>query len=99
MEIQTLINIAVPLMLLIGSGFSRVLWGILTDLKQSNKDLTDKVYKMDAEIAGDYVKRSEFNQSRVEFAQSVDKLSKKLDEINQNITLRFDSFYLSRHKD
>jgi len=99
MEIQTLINITHPLLILVISAFARVLWGVLNELKQSNKELTDKLYKIESEIAGDYVKRSEFNNSRVEFAQSVDKLSKKLDEINQNITLRFDSFYLSRHKE
>lgn len=84
MDTQTMINILIAAIGAIGGGVIKALWDSITDLKDSDKVLTDRVHSIETLVAGTYIKREEFNRS-------LDMLSNKLDSMNLNLSLRFDS--------
>jgi hypothetical protein len=58
-------------------------WQAVKDLQDADKDLTDKVSKIEVLVAGDYVKKDEFNSR-------IDALFGKLDRIEDKIDNKAD---------
>ena len=83
MDIQMLINIAMALTGAMGGAIIKALWDGLTELRISDKLLVDRVHGIETLVAGTYIKRDEFNRG-------MDLLSDKLDNINNNLNIRFD---------
>ena len=60
MDFQSLFNIAIALIGALGGFVLRATWDSLKELRNADKDLTDKVAKIEILVAGQYVKRDEF---------------------------------------
>lgn len=58
-------------------------WQAVKDLQDADKDLADKVSKIEVLVAGDYVKKDEFNSR-------IDALFGKLDRIEDKIDNKAD---------
>lgn len=58
-------------------------WQAVKDLQNADKDLADKVAKIEVLVAGDYVKKDEFNSR-------IDALFGKLDRIEDKIDNKAD---------
>jgi hypothetical protein len=84
MDAQMLINLAMALVGALGGAIIKALWDGITELRMSDKALVDRMHNIETLVAGTYIKREEFNRN-------MDILSAKLDAININISVRFDS--------
>ena len=51
----------------------------LRDLRKADKELTDKVNKIEVIVAGEYVKREDFDKVASAIFSKLDKISEKLD--------------------
>lgn len=76
---QQLYNIAMGLVAFLGGWWMKVMWEALKDLQNADKDLVAKVNAIEVLVAGDYVKKDEFNQVATEIFRKLDKISDKLD--------------------
>jgi hypothetical protein len=80
---QTLINIAAALFGATGGAIIKALWDGITELRDSDKRLVDRMHGIETLVAGTYIKREEFNRG-------MDMLLAKLDLIDRNLIVRFD---------
>ncbi len=65
-------------------GFTlKTMWQAVTDLQTADKDLVDRVSGIEVLVAGDYVRRSEFEKA-------IEKLFIKLDTIESKINGKVD---------
>lgn len=77
---QEYINWAFGLVNLIIGGIIKAMWDSYKDLKRTDKELADKVGKIEVLVAGEYVKRDDFDKvANILFAK-LDKISDKLDQ-------------------
>ena len=83
MEFQTLFNTAVSGLLLLAGWVLRVLWDSLKQLQRDDRELADKVNKIEVLVAGQYIKRDEFDRV-------VERLFAKLDQIELKIDGKMD---------
>ena len=71
MELQQLFNIVVMISATAGGWFMKTLWG-------SVSTLSDKVSGLDKLVAGEYVKREEFNEVAGKLHDKLDRILDKL---------------------
>ena len=65
----------------IGLGFIlKIMWDSYKDLKRTDKELADKVGKIEVLVAGEYVKRDDFDKVAGIIFSKLDKISDKLDQ-------------------
>ncbi len=83
MEFQTLFNTAVGAVLLLAGWVLRVIWDSLKQLQKDDRELADKVNKIEVLVAGQYIKRDEFDRV-------VERLFDKLDQIELKIDGKMD---------
>lgn len=57
----------------------KVIWDSYKSLKESDKELADKVNKIEVLVAGEYVKRDDFDRVANALFVKLDKISDKLD--------------------
>lgn len=83
MEFQTLFNTAVGGGMLLLGWVLRVIWDSLKQLQQDDRELADKVNKIEVLVAGQYIRRDEFDKV-------VERLFAKLDQIELKIDGKVD---------
>ena len=81
--IQELFNIVVGVAGALGGWCLKVMWETLKDLQTADKELMDKVSKIEVLVAGAYVKRDELDRA-------IDQLFAKLDHIEMKIDKKAD---------
>ena len=83
MEFQDLFNTAMGALLLLGGWFMRIMWDSLQNLQQQDRDLAEKVSKIEVLVAGEYVKKDDFDRV-------IERLFDKLDHIELKIDNKAD---------
>ena len=68
-----IVNIAI-------GAFMKVMWDSYKDLKKTDKELADKVSSIEVLVAGQYVKRDDFNTVTTQIFAKLDKILDKLDQ-------------------
>jgi hypothetical protein len=76
---QSLFNIAVALVGALGGWWMNVMWQSLTDLQKADKLLADKVSSIEILVAGNYVKRDDFDKVADNIFRKLDRIEDKLD--------------------
>lgn len=55
------------------------IWDAVKDLQESDKDLADKVSRIEVLVAGEYVKKEEFNSIMLRLFEKLDHIEAKID--------------------
>ena len=55
------------------------IWDAVKDLQTSDKDLADKVSRIEVLVAGEYVKKDEFNSIMMRIFEKLDHIESKID--------------------
>ena len=79
MDYQTLFNIAGGLAGFLGGWWMKVLHDSVRDLQDADKRLVDKVSSIEVLVAGNYVKRDDFDKSVEAIFRKLDRIEDKLD--------------------
>lgn len=77
---QSLLNWVFGLCNLILGGFIKAMWDSYKDLRRTDKELADKVGSIEVLVAGEYVKREDFQNVTTEIFRKLDKILDKLDQ-------------------
>ena len=80
---QEIFNIAIGLISTLGGWWLKVMWDSLKELQAADKDLVEKVSRIEVLVAGNYVRREEFDRA-------VERLFVKLDSIELKIGAKAD---------
>lgn len=78
-DFQVLFNIAVGLAGFLGGWLLNVMWESIKDMQSSDKDLADKVSKIEVLVAGQYVPRSEYQGFQQDITKALRRIEDKLD--------------------
>lgn len=76
---QTFFNIAVTITGFLGGWWLKVLWDAVKDLQTADKELAEKVSSIEILVAGQYVKRNDFDRVANAIFAKLDKIMDKLD--------------------
>ena len=57
----------------------RIIWDSLLKLQQADTNLADKVSKIEVLVAGEYVKKDEFNNIMLRLFEKLDHIEEKID--------------------
>ena len=76
---QTFFNIAVAVAGSLGGWWLKVLWDAVKDLQSADKELAEKVSSIEILVAGQYVKRDDFDRVANAIFAKLDKIMDKLD--------------------
>lgn len=79
MDYQEMYNTAIGFILLLGGWFMRIIWDVLNRLQQTDRELADKVGRIEVLVAGEYVKKEEFNQVMLRLFEKLDHIESKID--------------------
>ena len=79
METQSIINAAFAALGAMGGFILKAVWDGLKELRDADSVLTDKVQKIEVIVAGQYVKRDEFDKTIAALFAKLDKIDSKLD--------------------
>lgn len=58
----------------------KTMWDAVKDLQQSDKELADKVSRIEILVAGEYVKKDEFNSIMLRIFEKLDHIEEKIDK-------------------
>ena len=83
MEFQDLFNTAMGGLLLLGGWVMRIMWDSLQGLQAQDRQLADKVGKIEVLVAGEYVRKDDFDRV-------IERLFDKLDHIEMKIDQKAD---------
>ena len=83
MEFQDLFNAAIGALLLLIGWFLRIMWDSLQGLQKQDRELAEKVGKIEVLVAGEYVKKEDFDRV-------IERLFDKLDHIELKIDSKAD---------
>lgn len=83
MEFQDLYNTAMGLVMVLAGWFMRIMWDSLKDLRVQDNALAEKVSRIEVLVAGEYVKKDEFERA-------VQRLFDKLEHIEMKIDRKVD---------
>ena len=83
MEFQDLFNAAMGALLLLMGWFLRIMWDSLQGLQKQDRELAEKVGKIEVLVAGEYVKKEDFDRV-------IERLFDKLDHIELKIDSKAD---------
>lgn len=83
MDFQELFNIAMGFIMAIFGWFLRISWESMVSLQKQDRDLADKVARIEVLVAGEYVKKDEFDRA-------IERLFDKLDHIEMKIDQKAD---------
>lgn len=76
---QDFLNWAFGIINLVLGGFIKAMWDSYKDLKKADSALADKVNSIEVLVAGQYVKRDDFDRVANAIFLKLDKISDKLD--------------------
>ncbi len=76
---QVLFNIAVSLVGALGGWWMNIMWQALRDLQKADKILAEKVSSIEVLVAGNYVKRDDFDKIADNIFRKLDRIEDKLD--------------------
>ena len=79
MDYQELYNVAMGFVMLLGGWFMRLIWDSLNKLQDADKDLAEKLGKIEVLVAGEYVKKDEFNVVMLRLFEKLDHIESKID--------------------
>ena len=80
---QNLVNVLLSGFIIMLGAMFRTIWQGVKDLEQSDKEINDKLTKIEVTVAGNYIRRAEFNDM-------VQRLFTKLDAIDQKLDAKVD---------
>jgi hypothetical protein len=80
MDYQELYNTAIGVILLLLGWGMRILWETLKELKDADRDLAEKVGRMEVLVAGEYVKKSDFDTIMLRLFEKLDHIEAKIDK-------------------
>lgn len=80
---QMLFNIALSTISAVGGWWLKTMWESLRELRTADQELSNKVGAIEVLVAGQYIKRDEFDRLS-------NALFKKLDRIEDKISLKAD---------
>jgi len=83
MEFQDLFNAAIGALLLLIGWFLRIMWDSLQGLQRQDRELAEKVGKIEVLVAGEYVRKDDFDRV-------IERLFDKLDHIELKIDNKAD---------
>jgi hypothetical protein len=83
MEFQDLFNTAMGALLLLMGWFLRIMWDSLQGLQAQDRELAEKVGKIEVLVAGEYVRKDDFDRI-------IERLFDKLDHIELKIDNKAD---------
>jgi hypothetical protein len=83
MDMQSIFNMISGALLLLGGWFLRIMWDTLTNLQSQDRELADKVARIEVLVAGEYVKKEDFDRV-------IERLFDKLDHIELKIDSKAD---------
>ena len=83
MDFQDAFNILIGFVMTIFGWFLRVSWDALSKLQEQDQNLADKVARIEVLVAGEYVKKDEFDRA-------IERLFDKLDHIEMKIDNKAD---------
>jgi len=83
MEFQGLFNAAIGALFLLMGWFLRIMWDSLQGLQKQDRELAEKVGKIEVLVAGEYVKKDDFDRI-------IERLFDKLDHIELKIDNKAD---------
>ena len=83
MDFQDLFNILIGFVMTVFGWFLRVSWDSLKSLQEQDRNLADKVARIEVLVAGEYVKKDEFDRA-------IERLFDKLDHIEMKIDSKAD---------
>lgn len=76
---QDFLNWAFGLINLVLGGFIKAMWDSYKELKRTDANLAEKVNQIEVLVAGQYVKREDFDRVANAIFVKLDKISDKLD--------------------
>lgn len=76
---QDFLNWAFGILNLILGGFIKAMWDSYKELKKTDAALAEKVNQIEVLVAGQYVKRDDFDKVANQIFYKLDKISDKLD--------------------
>lgn len=79
MDYQELYNTAIGIILLLLGWGMRILWETLRELKDADRELAAKVGRIEVLVAGEYVKKSDFDAIMLRLFEKLDHIDSKLD--------------------
>lgn len=80
---QELFNIAVGVAGVLGGWWLKVMWETLKELQAADRELVDKVSRIEVLVAGNYVRKEDFDRT-------IERLFDKLDHIEMKIDQKMD---------
>ena len=80
---QELFNIAVGIAGVLGGWWLKVMWETLKELQAADRELVDKVSRIEVLVAGNYVRKEDFDRT-------IERLFDKLDHIEMKIDQKMD---------
>jgi len=83
MEFQDLFNISMGALIFLGGWIMRIMWDSLQCLQKQDRELADKVARIEVLVAGEYVKKEDFDRV-------IERLFDKLDHIELKIDSKAD---------
>lgn len=76
---QDIFNIAIALLGALGGWGLKVIWNALTELQDFDRELAEKLSRVEVLVAGNYVRRDEFERSMQRLLDKLDAIEAKLD--------------------
>ena len=80
MEFQDLFNTATGFLMLLGAWFLRVMWDSVTSLQEQDRELAEKVSRIEVLVAGEYVRKDEFDRAIQRLFDKLDHIEMKIDQ-------------------
>lgn len=77
---QEIFNIAVGIAGALGGWWLKVMWETLKDLQTADRQLVDKVSKIEILVAGNYVKKEDFDRVIERLFDKLDHIEIKIDQ-------------------
>jgi len=80
MDFQVLFNVAMGFIMTLFGWFLRVSWDALSKLQEQDRDLADKVARIEVLVAGEYVKKDDFDRVIERLFDKLDHIELKIDQ-------------------
>jgi len=77
---QQLFNIVIAIAGALGGWWMKAMWEGLKDLQKADQNLTHEVAQLQILVAGQYMRRDEFERTSQAIFQKLDRIEDKLDE-------------------
>jgi triacylglycerol esterase/lipase EstA (alpha/beta hydrolase family) len=76
---QDLFNTAMGALMLLAGWFLRVVWDSVKQLQAEDRELADKVSRIEVLVAGEYVKKDDFDRLMMRMFDKLDAIERKID--------------------